>query len=47
MKVLKKISSYNNIVDVLNLLGSFGWSLTYVDESVIEEGKMITYYFKK
>ena len=47
MKILKKISSYNNIVDVLNLLGSFGWSLAYVDESIIEEGKMMTYYFKK
>ena len=49
MYVLKTINSrsYNNIVDVLNELGSFGWSLTYVDESVIEEGKMITYYFKK
>ncbi len=49
VRILKKINSrsYNNIVDVLNELGSFGWSLTYVDESVVEEGKMITYYFKK
>jgi len=49
MRILKKIHSrsYNNIVDVLNELGYFGWNLTYVDESIVEEGKMITYYFKK
>ena len=47
MKILKRINSYNNIVDVFNLMGSFGWSLVYADESKVSEGKLITYYFKR
>ena len=47
MKIYKRLNSYNNIVDVLNLMGSSGWNLFYVDENEILEGKLVTYYFKK